>query len=294
MHVVLMAITGLLVGTQAAVGFDVGEKVVVILPTVMKTTTNTSVSLVPGTTLSVQGVENDRLKVATGRVGWIDPIVVISAAKAEDYFSASIAANPQDAAALLARGKFRFEKGDQDGAIADLDESLKIRPNSEALTIRGFAWKRTGDKEKAMADFDQAIKLNPMEALAWRVRGATWASKADYEKALADYSESIRIDPDNPDSLHHRVIMLSACTDDNIRNGKQAVEDATKACEVSGWKNSLYLRGLAFANAEAGDFDAAINWYTQANQLSAAGPDETMQAHLEQLRQHKPFRMTWK
>ena len=147
---------------------------------------------------------------------------------------------------------------DHDRAIADLDRGLQLAPASEALTIRGFAWKRKGDKEKAMADFDEAIRLNPREALAWRVRGATWAGKADYQRALADYTESLRIDPENPETLHHRATMLSACTDARYRDGRQAVEDATKACELTEWKSPLFLNGLASAYAEKGDFDSAI------------------------------------
>jgi len=275
-----------------------GDEGVVIRPVEMKTITGSLLTLSPGTIVAVREAEADRLKVAAGRVGWIDGSVVIGAAGADEYFSAQIEKNPSDAAGLLARGKLRFERAVLDPAklstaIDDLDRSLKLTPSSEALTIRGFAYKRMGDKEKAMADFNAAIELNPNEALAWRVRGATWASKGDYQKAVADYSESIRIDPENPDSLLHRVVMLSACKDDSIRNGKQAVIDATKACEVSEWSVPLYLTGLAFASAETGDFEAAMKWQQKAIDLSGR-PTANMQANLELFRQHKPYRTTWR
>jgi hypothetical protein len=35
--------------------------------------------------------------------------------------------------------------------------------------------------------------------------------------------------------------MRSACTDARYRDGRQAVEDATKACELTEWKDSLFL-----------------------------------------------------
>jgi lipoprotein NlpI len=282
MRLLLSLVIALLAAEAGA--FERGEKVVLIQPTEMKTTTGSSVALSPGVTLTVQAIEGDKLKVAVGRVGWVEPSIVISAGKADDHFSNLIKSNPQDATALFARGRIRFDKGDKDGAIADLDQGLKLMPNSEALTIRGFAWKRKGDKEKAMADFDEAIKLNPKEALAWRVRGATWASKGDYKQAIDQYSESIRLDPENPESLHHRAVMLSANPNDELRNGKQAVADATKACEVSEWKNPLFINGLIMAYAELRDFDSAIKWHTKIN-----GPAD----RLEQLRQKKPFRATW-
>lgn len=298
MHIFSTAIVCLLLGQPSAAGFVPADQVVVIRTVEMKTITGSTVVLTLGTTAVVREAEESRLKIAVGRVGWIEPSAVIAAAQAENRFSALIDKSPQDAALLLARGKARLDKAGLDPekidrAMVDFDQSLRIASSSEAFTYRGYGWKRKGDKDKAIADFDEAIKLNPKEALAWRIRGATWAAKAEYAKTLADYSESIRVDPENPDSRHHRVILRSACMDAQFRDGKQAIEDATKACEVSEWKNPLYLMGLAFANAESGDFDAAIKWQTKALELSAA-PSDLMRANLELFRQQKPFRMTWK
>jgi tetratricopeptide (TPR) repeat protein len=284
----------LLLGSQPVPGLVPGETVVVIRPVEMKSITGSPVALTPGTTLTIQAVEADRLKATSVKVGWLDPSAVVRGDDADAHFTRLIGENPQDAVALRARGKLRFERGDHDRAIADLDRSLELEPDSEALTIRGFAWKRKGDKDRAMADLDRAIKLNPREALAWRVRGATWAGKADYPKALADYTESIRIDPENPETLLHRAVMNSVCTDARYRDGKQAVEDATKACELTEWKDWLFLNGLASAYAERGDFDSAIRWQTKAMEFSPKDQAKSLQSRLEQLRQGKPFRMTWR
>ena len=43
--------------------------------------------------------------------------------------------------------------------MADLDESIRLAPSSEAHTFRGFCFKRLGDKDQAIADFDEAIRL---------------------------------------------------------------------------------------------------------------------------------------
>jgi tetratricopeptide (TPR) repeat protein len=125
------------------------------------------------------------------------------------------------------------------------------------------------------------------------VRGATYASKAEYAKTLADYTESIRVDPENPDSRHHRVVFRSACMEDKFRDGKQAIEDATKACEMSEWANSLYLSGLAMAYAESGDFDSALKWQQKAIEVSGSAAGY-LTSNLELYKQHKPFRMTWR
>lgn len=224
--------------------------------------------------------------------GSIEPL--IPQAEATAYFTAAIEKNPGDATVLLARGKVWFHLNDLDKAIADLDESLRLAPNSETLTIRGWAWKRKGDKDKAMADFDAAIRLNPQEAMAWRVRGATWAGKEDYVQAQADYNAAIRIDPENPDSLNHRAVFLAGSNDAAYRNGEQAVADATRACELSDWKSSLYIGNLASAYAERGDFDAALKWNARAIELAPEGQRKFLIDCRELFQKKQPFRTSWK
>jgi len=72
------------------------------------------------------------------------------------------------------------------------------------------------------------------------------------------------------------------------------VADATRACELSGWNNPLYLNGLAAASAEAGDFTAAVEWQTKAMERVPQAQKKAMQARVEQYQQHQPFRTTWR
>jgi len=293
------SLTLVFLAANIAAAYEAGNQLVVTWAVEMKTINGAPYELTPGTPVTVRSVENGKLKVAAPRVGWIDSSAVVAAKDAEAYFSKQIESGSDKAAALLARGKVRFNRAGLDdakvkAAIADLDESIRLAPSSEAHTYRGFAHKRLGDKDKAIADFDEAIRLNPKEALAWRVRGATYASKAEYAKTLADYAESIRVDPENPDSRHHRVVLRSACMDEKYRDGKQAIEDATKACEMSEWQNPLYLSGLAMAYAESGDFDSAVKWQQKVLELSSSTPPASYVSNLELYKQHKPFRMTWR
>ena len=61
--------------------------------------------------------------------------------------------------------------------------------------------------------------------------------------------------------------ILGTCHEANFRNGKWAMAEATRACELTRWQDPDCLDTLAAANAEIGDYDAAIKWQTQAIKL---------------------------
>ena len=82
------------------------------------------------------------------------------------------------------------------------------------------------------------------------------------------------------------------CRDDHDcdRSGDQAVLHATKACELTHWKDDLCLSTLAAAHAEAGDFDAAIKWQLQAIELAPDEAKEDYRFCLDHMKKGEPCR----
>jgi tetratricopeptide (TPR) repeat protein len=148
------------------------------------------------------------------------------------------------------------------------------------------------DYDRAIRDFDVAIKLKPRDAKAFGERGAAWWSKHDYGRALADFNEAVDREPMYAAAYRHRAWLWATCPDPSLREGKRAVESATKACELDHWKDIEDLATLAAAYAEWGDFDAAIKWQTQVTRLlrqdDAGYKDES--ARLKLYHQRKPYR----
>jgi tetratricopeptide (TPR) repeat protein len=94
------------------------------------------------------------------------------------------------------RGGAWHLKGDDERAIADYSEAIKLNPkDAVAYDNRGTAWRDKGDRTRALADYSEAIRLNPNNAIAYNNRGNVWHEKGDNRRAIADYTEAIRLDP---------------------------------------------------------------------------------------------------
>ena len=88
--------------------------------------------------------------------------------------------------------------------------------------------------------------------------------------------------------------MLATCVDVSIRDGKRSVAEATRACEITAWKDANCPDTLAAAYAEAGDFVTSINWQKQAIAIARSnGPllsarDSTMEKRLALYERKQP------
>ena len=81
-----------------------------------------------------------------------------------------------------------------------------------------------------------------------------------------------------------------------LRNGTNAIEYATKACELTDWKNANYLDTLAASYAEAGDFDSAVKWQKKAIDLltedTSAESRSNYESRLNLYQSGKPYRQS--
>ena len=133
--------------------------------------------------------------------------------------------------------------------------------------------------------------MAPTFAPAYVGRGDVWRKKGNYDKALGDYNHAVALESKNSVAFNNRAWLLATCPDAKYRDGKVAVESATRACELSKWKDARRLDTLAAACAEAGNFPKAVEWQEKANTLFTDAESKTRGGERLKLYQHKrPYR----
>ena len=179
------------------------------------------------------------------------------------------------------------------GQIAGRLDSA-VRVCARLLVFRpGLRLAAKKEYDKAIADYSEVLRLDPRLAAAYVCRGAVWRLKGEYDKALVDFSEAIRFDAKMVFAYSGRAWIWAACPDPRLRDGTKAIESATKACELTNWKDASSLETLAAASAEAGDFVSAVRWQTKViASLTDLAENQQQRAPLMLYQERKPYHMS--
>jgi tetratricopeptide (TPR) repeat protein len=197
-----------------------------------------------------------------------------------------------------------------------VDESISQARPTDADARRGIAFdydtlsgicRRLGDWRTAVDDAQQMIEhARAAQGLAAKEgRPFEWDFSISYERlaraqagagrlkeAVRSYEEAIKENPKSAAALNNLAWLLATSWDDDARDGKRAVELATKVCELTEFKRPLYLDTLAAACAEAGQFADAVAWQKKALEHPEGFSKEdveAMRARLKLYEAGKPF-----
>lgn len=228
----------------------------------------------------------------------------------------AIELKPDEAIPLILRARILQQAGETEKALVDLEKVLEKQPDHPAaLELRGLIAAEMNDYAAAILDFrrlldrhDQdavvhgqlgmlhlaakqpraaakeftrAIELDPKQFASWRGRSDAEISIGDHAKALADLEKALELRPDDDGVLNNLAWLLATSPDDALRNGKRAIELATKACEATEWKEAHIISTLAAGYAEAGDFEQAKKYSQQAVDLGSEANDVKAQLEKE-------------
>lgn len=260
--------------------------------------------------------------------------------QAIEQFTKVLNMQPNLVLPLIHRSEAYLNNKQYDLALADIESVIKANPELtvahglKAQTLASMErfpeaieeLKKLTDDEEAQPEFQLQLALyyqfanQPREAIAaytelleedddnfaaLRGRADAYLSIGEHAKAVADFKKALEVEPTESGMLNNYAWVLATSPDDDVRDGKLAVELASKACEETEYQESHILSTLAAAYAESGDFDKATEWSRKAFETFekqraaavAAGNEEKvnelakeLQAELASFEAKKPWR----
>jgi tetratricopeptide (TPR) repeat protein len=233
--------------------------------------------------------------------------------------------DPGNVAVLLLRSSVYESLDQRDKALADVDTALKLRPGfAEAMRLRAIllAGKkafgeaiaqmeqlqriRPADEEtqqqmavlyhvaqrprKALVLYDKILTDHPDNLPARRGRADALLAIGKQAEAIADYERILKAEPEDTGVLNNLSWVLSTSPNDKIRDGKRALELATKACELTKYQQGHIVSTLAAAYAELGDFESARKWSAKAVEIGTEDQKADLRKELETYEANKQTR----
>ena len=213
--------------------------------------------------------------------------------EAKSVFEEALKLKPDDAAAQFKYASLLMALGQAEAAAPHFRAALQYGPgDAETHRRYGLLLASSGNAREAIEQFRDAIRLQPGAEAHYNLATAL-LQQGEPGKAVREYRESLRLKPDSPASLNDLAWVLAADASDTLRNGTEAVGLAERACQLTQFREPMFVGTLAAAYAEAGRFDDAVKTAEKAIDLATAmgqkGVADKNRQLIEWNRAGKPF-----
>jgi tetratricopeptide (TPR) repeat protein len=212
--------------------------------------------------------------------------------KAFSDFTSTIQLNPQFAKAYSNRASLFLVANNLTAALSDYKRAIEL-DSDLAVAHRGCGrvCQLRGHIEDAIAHYDAAAQLAPTDAYTAACRADLLTDVGRYAEAAAEYDRAIELDPTLSQAQGGSAWLLATCPDSSIRNADLAVERAKFVIEQGGQEDAMNFDTLAAAQANSGDFDAAMDSARTAIRLASADERDTYKSRLTMYQHAKPYRI---
>jgi tetratricopeptide (TPR) repeat protein len=168
-------------------------------------------------------------------------------------------------------GNVLARKGRLNDAIAHFRQAIELRPDfPDAHYNLGTALFQKGDLDGAIAEWRTTLSIHPYDAGAHTSLGNALVQKGLLGEAADHYEKALQSEPDSILPLNNLAWVMSTGPDDSLRNNEIAVQLATKVNQLSKESNPVFIRTLAAAYAQAGQFEKAIETARRASEQANA------------------------
>ena len=156
-----------------------------------------------------------------------------------------------------------------DAAIGHLQQAVRLRPDyADAYFNLGSVLFQEGKIDQAIAEWQKTLAINPRDSEAHRNVADALRKQGKVKEAMSEYEQALNIAPEDSAALNNLAWILATYSDASMRDGARAVTLATRAVQVSGGRNPSFVRTLAAAHAEVGQFGEAAGTAEVAKELA--------------------------
>ena len=195
-------------------------------------------------------------------------------AEAESFLKRAIELAPNSGNYYANLALVQIEKGDVDSAQKSLRRALELDPYSvSALRSLSRLEMRQGNVSLAIQYLRQAIEVDRQSLAAHADLGMALMPHGQPVEAAEVLERALQLQPAQI-LVANNLAWLLATGPDTIRDGRRAVELATRVCERLEYKVPEFLDTLAAACAEAGDFEGAVEYAQKVRDLLVERGDE--------------------
>jgi tetratricopeptide (TPR) repeat protein len=199
--------------------------------------------------------------------------------EAVSHYQMALQIRPGHAKACYNLGNVLLQKGKVEDAIAYYQMALQIKPDYANAHINlGGALLQKGMVEEAITHYQLALQIKPGSVEAHLNLGNALLQRNDVAGAINQFQETLKLAPDEVEAQNTLAWVLATGLQASLRNGRQAVELARRANQLTRDENPAFLGTLAAAYAEAGQFPEAVETAQHALRLAETQSNPTLAA----------------
>jgi Tfp pilus assembly protein PilF len=192
-------------------------------------------------------------------------------------------------------GEVLAHKGRLDDAADSFRQAIELRSDfPDAHYNLGVLLLQKGDNDGAILQLQTALSIQPNDSGTNSTLANALVQKGLLREAADHYQKALALEPESQLALNNLAWLLAAGPNDSLRDGARATDLALKLNRVTQQDNPLYIRTLAAAYAEAGEFEKAVETGQKASELALAQGQRSFAAQIREetdlYRQRRPMR----
>jgi Flp pilus assembly protein TadD len=194
---------------------------------------------------------------------------------------------PDNGTAHFNLGTLMALEGEAAGAVVHFQEAVRLDPNDGAARVElAQALEKDGRIEEALSQYEKAVGLAPQEERGW-LGGAGLLVRLGQLKDAKDVLEAAYGNlPTSGRIVHALARLLASCPDVSLRDGKRALELASKV--YTAMPTATHAETAALALAESGNCENAAEWQRKAIEAARQeGPPERVKAMEAELKRYE-------